>query len=199
MEPQHQAASEADADGVSPDIGALYEEHKDSMYGMARSMLRGDDQHRAEDVVQDVVLSLLPDLPTDVRNWEAFLVHAVKMKVYDLWKSAAHRHERLLLNDVRPLEDERHGGDDLGLDPASVVEETHERAATVAEIRAALAELDRREPEAARSYRQVKELGRTSQSVADELGVSSSRIRQHVMKARAELIKIISEARGGGL
>jgi len=199
MEPQHQTASEADSDRVSPDIGALYEEHKDAMYGMARSMLRNDEQHHAEDVVQDVMVSLLPKLPTGIRNWESFLIHAVKMNIYDLWRSAAHKHERLLLDDARPLEEERHGGDDLGLDPALVVEETHERASTVAEVRAALAELDRREPQAAYAYRQVKELGRTSQAVADELGVSGSRVRQHVMKARNELIKIIMEARGGGL
>jgi RNA polymerase sigma-70 factor (ECF subfamily) len=198
MEPQHQAASEAGADGVSPDIGALYEEHKDAMYGVARNMLRNDNQHHAEDVVQDVAVSLLKELPTDVRNWEAFLVHAVKMKIYDLWKSAAYKHEKLLLDDIRPLEDERHGGDDLGLDPAVVVEETYERAATIAEVRAALAELDRHGPQVAYVYRQVKQLGRTSQDVADELGVSSSRVRQHVMKARTELIKIL-DARGGGL
>jgi|GEM_PF-3520226 len=119
-------------------------------------------------------LSLLPELPTNIRNWEAFLVHAVKMKIYDLWKSAAHKNEKLLLDDARPLEEERHGGDDFGLDPAVVVEETHERAATVAQVRAALAELDRREPQAAYAYRQVKEFGRTSQAVADELDVSSS-------------------------
>lgn len=198
MEPQHEAASETDADDVSPDIGALYEEHKDAMYGVARNMLRSDDQHRAEDIVQDVILSLLPDLPTGVRNWAAFLVHAVKMKIYDLWKSAAHKHERLLLDDTRPLEGERLGGDDLDLDPAVVVEETHERAATVAQVRAALADLELLEPDAAYVYRQVKELGRTSQDLADELGVSSSRVRQHVMKARTELVKIL-EARGGGL
>lgn len=57
MEPQHQADFEADSDGVSPDIGALYEEHKDAMYGMARSMLRNDDQRHVEDVVQDVVVA----------------------------------------------------------------------------------------------------------------------------------------------
>lgn len=199
MEPQYQAASEAGADGVSLDIGALYEEHKDAMYGVARNMLRNDNQHHAEDVVQDVVVSLLKELPTGVRNWEAFLVHAVKMKIYDLWKSAAYKHEKLLLDDVRPLEDERHGGDDLGLDPAVVVEEAHDRAATVAEVRAALAKLDRHGPQVAYVYRQVKGLGRTSQDVADDLGVSSSRVRQHVMKARTELIKIILEARGGGL
>lgn len=198
MKPHHEAASEAGAEGVSPDIGALYQEHKDAMYGMARSMLRNDDQHHAEDAVQDVMVSLLPELPTGVRNWEAFLVHAVKMKVYDLWKSAAHRREKLLLDDAQPLEDERHGGDDLGLDPEVVVEEAHERAATVADLRAALAQLDRREPEAAYVYRQVKELGRTSQEVADELGISSSRVRQRVMKARTELMEIL-EARGGGL
>ena len=199
MEPQHKAASDADANDVSLDIGALYEEHKDAMYGMARSMLRNDDQRHVEDVVQEVVVSLLPELPTNIRNWEAFLVHAVKMKIYDLWKSAAHKNEKLLLDDARPLEEERHGGDDLGLDPAVVVEETHERAATVAQVRAALAELDRSEPQAAYAYRQVKELGRASQAVADELDVSSSRVRQHVMKARTELIKIIMEAKGGGL
>lgn len=198
MEPQHEAVSETDADGVRPDIGALYEKHKDAMYGVARNMLRSDDQHRAEDIVQEVILSLLPDLPSGVRKWEAFLVHAVKMKIYDLWKSAAHKHERLMLDDARPLEGERLGGDDLDLDPAVLVEETHERAATVAQVRDALVELELVEPAAAYVYRQVKELGRTSQDVADESGVSSSRVRQRVMKARTELIKIL-EARGGGL
>lgn len=199
MKPHHEAASEAGAEGPRPDIGAIYEEHRDAMYGRAWSMLRNDDQHRAEDVVQDVVVSLLPDLPKGVRNWEAFLVHAVKMKIYDLWKSAAYKHEELQRDDARPLEDEPHGGDDFGRDPAVVVEETHERAATVAEVRAALAELDRREPQAAYAFRQVKELGRTSREVAEELDVSSSRVRQHVMKARTELMEIILEARGGGL
>lgn len=198
MEPHHQAGSEAGANGVGRDIGALYEEYKDAMYGVARGMLRNDDRHRAQDVVQDVVVSLLTHPPTDVRNWEAFLVNAVRKKVYDLWKSAARRHESLVLEDSRPLESERHGGDDVGLDPAVVVEESHERAQTVAEVRDALGELDRREPQAAYAYRQVKALGRTSQEVAAEMGVSSSRVRQFVMKARAELIQILA-SRGGGL
>lgn len=198
MEPQRQAASESDANTVSPDFGALYEEHKDAMYSVARSMLRNDKQHHAEDVIQDVVVSLLSKRPTGVRNWEALLVHAVKMKVYDLWKSAAHKNEKLLLADAQPFEDERHGGDDLGLDPAVVVEETHERGAIVAQVRAALAELERREPRAAYAYRQVKELGRTSGDVALELGVSSSRVRQHVMTARAALITAM-RMRGGGM
>lgn len=198
MKPHHETASEAGTESVSPHIGALYDEHKDAMYGTARSMLRGNDKHRAEDVVQDVIVSLMPELPKGVRNWEAFLVHAVKMEIYDLWKSAAYRREKPQLDDARPLEDERHGGDDLGLEPAVVVEEAYERAVTVAEIRDALAELDRRDPQVAYVYRQVKGLERKSQEVADELRVSSSRVRQHVMKARAELMEIL-EARGGGL
>jgi RNA polymerase sigma factor (sigma-70 family) len=199
MEPQHKADFEgADPDRVSPDIGALYEEHRDVMYRMARSLLRGDDRHRAEDVVQDVMVSLLPRLPTGIRNWEAFLVNAVKMKAYDLLKSAAHRHEVLVLDDARPLEGERHGGDDVGLDPAEVISARRDRESTVAEVRGALAELDRRVPDASYVYRQVKELGRTSQDVAEELGVSGSRVRQLVMKARKELFKIITDARGGG-
>lgn len=196
MEPQDHAAMRAGADGDSPDIGALYLRHRDAMYGMARSLLRGDE-HRAEDVVQAVMVSLLAHMPSGVRNWEAFLVHAVKMKVYDLWKSAAQTHEMLTFDDVRPLESERLGADDLDVDPAVLVEEEYDRAATASRVRIALAELERREPEAAYAYRQVKEVGRTSQDVAEELALSSARVRQRVMKARTELIEILGMTGGG--
>ena len=134
MDPHHEAAPGSDADGVGPDIAALYEQHKDAMYGVARKMLRRDDQHRAEDVVQEAVLSVWRKPARGCLEWEGLFVQAVKWKIYDLWKSAAHEHERLVLGDAMPLEDEL-GGDDLGLDAGVVVEETHERAETVARVR----------------------------------------------------------------
>lgn len=193
----HEAAPWSDADGVRPDIGALYEKHKDATYGVARKMLRRDDQHRAEDVVQEAVLSVVRNPPKNVTSWEGLFVQAVKRKIYDLWKSAAREHERLVLGDATPLEDEL-GGDGLGLDAGVVVEETHQRAATVARIREAMTELARTEPQAAYVFGQVKGLERTSSEVAAELGVSDSRVRQHVMKARKALIRIL-DASGGGL
>lgn len=185
----------ASADGVPPDLGALYLAHREAMYGMAYSLLRGD-HHRAEDMVQQVMLSLMPTLPKGVRNWEAFLVKAVKNKVYDLWKSAASKHEQLILEGVRPAEDQRHAPDDLSVDPASVVEETERRDATVARVRAAMAELERRDPRAAYVLKQVKQMERTSRDVAQELRVSDSRVRQHVMDARTEL-RLVLDTEGG--
>ena len=99
--------------------------------------------------------------------------------------------EKAQLDDAQPLQHERHGGDDLGLDPALVVEESHERKATVAKVRDALAESPTR-PRAAHVYWQVKGLDRTSQEAADELGVSGPRVRQHVMTARTELMQIMA-------
>lgn len=189
-------ADDESAEGVSPDLSALYLAHREAMYGMARSLLRADNHHHAEDVVQQVMLSLMPTPPTDVRNWEAFLVNAVRLKVYDFWKSAARRRERLTLEDARPVGDERHAPEDLHPDPAVVVEESERRDATVVQVRAAMTELARRDPQAAYVFRQVKQLERTSEDVAEELGVSSSRVRQHVMKARKQLRRIL-DAEGG--
>lgn len=197
MDRHREAVPQSGAVGAGPDIAALYEKHREAMYRVARSMLRGDDEHHAEDIVQEAVLSVLRNPPTNVESWEALFVQVVKRKVYDLWKSSVHRKERLVFDDAVPLEDEL-GGDDLGIDPAVVVEEIREREAAVTHVRRALAELERTDPEAAHSYRQVKELGRTSGEVAVGMGVSDSRVRQHVMRARKRLREILS-ASGGEL
>lgn len=196
MAPETSADGDGDSAGaVPPDLGALYLAHRDAMYGMAYSLLRGD-HHRAEDMVQQVMLSLMPTLPRGVRNWEAFLVKAVKNKVYDLWKSAASKHEQLVLEGARPAEDQRHAPDDLDVDPALVVEEAEQQDATVAQVRAVMSELERRAPRAAYVLKQVKQMERTSRDVAHELGVSDSRVRQHVIDARSEL-RLILDAQGG--
>ena len=196
MDPDHEAALTPGVDSAGWDIPALYDKHKDVMYRVARSMLRGDGLQRAEDVVQDVMLSVLQRPPDGVRNWEAFFVKAVKRKIYDLWKSAAHQHERLVLDDAIPLEDEL-GADGLGLDVAVVVEETLEREGNLTRMRGALAELARTDPKSAYVYRQVKLHERSSRELAAEMKVSDSRIRQHVMRARTKLMEILG-ANGGG-
>lgn len=196
MDQRREVVPESGAVGVGPDIPALYEKHKDAMYRVARSMLRGDD-HRAEDVVQEAVISVWRNPPHNVESWEAIFVQAVKRKVYDLWKSSVNKHEILVLGDASPLDGEL-GGDDLGLDPAVVIEETREREARVRLARGALAELARTDPEGAHAYLQVKGLERTSQEVAAEMGVSDSRVRQYVMRARKKMVAILSTS-GGGL
>jgi RNA polymerase sigma factor (sigma-70 family) len=197
MDRHREAVAKSGVVGAGPDIPALYEKHKGAMYRVARSMLREHDEQRAEEAVQEAVISLWRNPPEDVESWEAVFVQAVKWRVYDMLKSSVRKHELLVLEDAKPLEGEL-GPDDLDLDPAVVVEELHERAATAVRVRGALAELARTDPEAARVYRQVKELERSSAAVAAEMGVSDSRVRQHVMRARKKLREILGTS-GGGL
>lgn len=195
MEPQHEAASQLGAERARLDIEALYLEHQDAMWGKALRML-GGDQHRAADAVQATIVKIISKQPTNVRSWEAVLVTAVERTILDQWKSATHRREQLLIDGDASLEGGWLGDDTYGMDPADVVEHAQERLATNARARQALADLAAGNPDAHYAYVQVKVEGRTSKDVARELGVSDSRVRQHVMKARSELRKLL-EARGG--
>ncbi|MGL5861869.1 MAG: RNA polymerase sigma factor [Phycicoccus sp.] len=192
MEPQQHLASAADASSARPDLGALYLEHRETMYRVAFGMLRTDRHNRAEDVIGEVMMSMVKNPPRqEVRNWEAFLVRAVQNKIRDLWKSAAHRHEQLLIDEATPLEDERHGGDQFEDDPASGVVELIGRRHRVQSVRDALVELQAWDHQAAYVLWQCAGLERSSQEVADELAMSSSRVRQISAKARKELIRIL--------
>jgi RNA polymerase sigma factor (sigma-70 family) len=192
MEPPPQQAPVVQAAGVQPDLEAVYLEHRDAMYRVAFSMLRSDRHNRAEDVIGEVMMSLVKNPPRqDVRNWEAFLVRAVQNKIRDLWKSAAHRREQLVIDEAIPLEDERHGGDQVDDDPAADVVGSIGRHDRVQIVRDALVELKAWDDQAAHVLWQCAGLERSSQEVADELGVSSSRVRQISAKARKELIKIL--------
>ena len=192
MEPQQHVASAADASSVGPDMGALFLEHREVMYSVAYSLLRTDRHNRAEDVIGEVMISIVKNPPRqEVRSWEAFLVRAVQNKVRDLWKSAAHRHERLVIDEASPLEDERHGGDQVDDDPAPGVVEMIGRQQRVQAVQEAMAELEAWDRQAAYALWQCAGLERSSQKVANELGVSSSRVRQLSAKARKELINIL--------
>lgn len=192
MEAQQQAASTADATSVGPDIGALFLEHREAMYRVAYHMLRTDPHHRAEDVIGEVMMSLVKNPPRNqVRNWQAFLVEAVKNKVKDHWKSAAQRHELLVIEDVVPLDHEPHGGDQLDHDPAPGVVDLVDGQQRAQVVREAMDELKAWDVQAAYVLWQCTAMERTSQDVAAELGVSSSRVRQIALKARQEMTKIL--------
>ncbi|TWD75074.1 RNA polymerase sigma factor (sigma-70 family) [Kribbella amoyensis] len=195
MDRHRDAVPRCDADVT--DIAAQYLKHKDAMFRVAHSLLRQDDRHLAEDIVQEAVLSLVRNPPSSVESWGGLFVQTVKRKIFDLWKSSARTHERLVIDDATPLEDEP-DGDHQDLDPAVVVAEIDEREARAVLVRASLAELARTDPEGARILWEVKALERTSGEVATEMGVSASRVRQHIMRARKKLAEII-EARGGAL
>lgn len=193
MELHHQVVPEAVAASDRPDIGALYLVHRDTMYRVARAMLRGADQYQAEDVVQEVMVSVIKHPPTGVRNWEAFFVSAVKRKILDLWKSAYHRHERLVLSEVTPVDGDRLAGDQLDEDPAQGVADLLQRQRTVALVREAMSELELQQAQAAYVLWQSAGHERSSAELAAELGVSSSRVRQIAGKARKDLIRILTE------
>lgn len=192
MDPQEDVVTEQDASAVAPDIGAIYLEHREAMYGVAYSMLRGDGGNHADDVISEVMVSLLKNPPRSVENWEAYLVRAVQNKVRDRWKSAAHRKERLLLAEAAPIEgDDRLAGDDVVDDPATEVVDFLGRRQTVLAVRSAMAELKAWDSQAAYILWQCSGLERSSQQLADEFGVSSSRIRQISAKAKKKLISLL--------
>lgn len=185
-------ASGAEASSVGPDLAALYLEHREAMYRVAFGMLRADRHNRAEDVIGEVMMSVVKNPPRqEVRNWEAFLVRAVQNKIRDLWKSAAYRHEQLVIDEASPLEDERHGGEQVEDDPAGGVVDLIASRHGVQIVREALVELEASDHQAAHVLWQCAGLERSSEDVAGELGVSSSRVRQISAKARKELIKIL--------
>lgn len=191
MDPRQDVVPAAEESIVGPDIGAVFLEHREVMYRVAYAMLRTDHHHRAEDVVSEVMVSILNHPPDSVRNWQAYLVSAVKNKVRDLWKSSAHRREQLVLAEATPLEGDRLGGDEVEDDPAHEVVELIGRQQRVRVVREAMAEMEAWDPQAAHVLWQCAGLERSSQQVADELGVSSSRVRQIAGKAKTKLISIL--------
>ena len=141
------------------------------MYRVAFSMLRTDRHNRAEDVIGKVMMSMVKNPPRqEVRNWEAFLVRAVQNKIRDLWKSAAHRHEQLVIDEATPLEDERHGGDQVEDDPLSGVVELIGRHHRVQTVQDALVELEAWDHQAAHVLWQCAGLERSSRRSPTKLG-----------------------------
>lgn len=74
----------------TPDWAALYGKHRDTMIRVAARglLLAGRDTDEAQDIVNSLFVEVMKQRPADVRNWEAFLVHATKLRVRDFLGSA---------------------------------------------------------------------------------------------------------------
>lgn len=165
-----------------PDLAALYLQHREAMYRVAASVLRGAGRAaEAADVVQDAIVSIMNSPPSGVRNWEAVLVTAAKRKALDFLKSA------LVTHAGPALEDDDEGELSFAHPAVDVEEEVqdlleNERRAAV--LRECLRTLDERHRRVVWDI-QVSERSRAE--VAEELGVTPPRISQMMTKALAQL------------
>lgn len=160
------------------DLGALYLRYRDTMHKVAASVLRGAGlSSQASDAVQDTMLSLISSPPSNVRNWEAFLVKAVKRKALDRVKSAHNRHTS-------------HAPIDLTADVADSVDiaedvsadlDLKQRAAVAWDSLCVLEDRDRK------VVWDVVALQRPGVEVAREHSLSPGRISQIVERALREL------------
>lgn len=156
------------------DLGALYLQHRDAMYRVAASVLRGAGMaHLAEDVVQDAMVSMMKSPPQAVLNWEAFMVAAAKRKAIDRCRSAAVVHAG---PEFSTQEHDRATDSDIAED---VVEDL-ERIRLASGVQKVLSVLDDRHRTA---VWQFAALGRPRSEVASELGVTPPRVSQMVKRA----------------
>jgi RNA polymerase sigma factor (sigma-70 family) len=147
------------------DWGALYLAHRDAMYRVARRVLREGGVRRGlkeavEDVVQSVMESLLKSPPPAVHNAEALLVRTTQRRAVDLLRSAHARH-----SSSESLNDQP---DTAVPDFADVVTDS----VTVKKLLQLLPERDREV--VIRRYAWDE----SQKEVADDLGVSPSRVSQ---------------------
>lgn len=159
------------------DLAALYLRHRDAMYRVAASVLRGTGrEHEVEDAVSDAITSLIASPPKDVENWEAFLVAVTKRKAIDRLRSAHVRHAGgpLMPQDERPD----------GADIAEQVADEVDRARAAARAWECLAVLDARDRTVVIS---IAVEGRPGKDVAKDLGVTPGRVSQILTKSLQQL------------
>lgn len=154
---------------VAPDLGALYLRHGDAMHKVAASLLRDVGRaSEAADAVHDAIVSIMASPPHSVRNWEAFLITAVKRKALDRIRSAEVRHAG---PEFVEATHDRADDSDLAEDVADALD-LHERAGHVWDC---LSVLDDRHRKA---VWETVALGRPRAEVATELSVSPARVSQ---------------------
>lgn len=170
--------------GAAPDLAALYAQHRGAMYRVAYSTLRPSGMvASAEDAVGAAVVSLMKSgLPTNVVNWEAFLVKAVKRKAQDIVKSAAVRRAGPSLDDLHG----RTADSDVGEEVAERVDLQQQ----LSRMRASLDVLNERQRLVA-----VEHIGleRPRAEIAAQLGVTPARVSQ----MKLEVLKLLRDAMAG--
>jgi RNA polymerase sigma factor (sigma-70 family) len=171
---------------VVPDLAALYLQHRDAMYRVAASVLRGAGLvDFAADAVQDAIVSMMTSTPSEVRNWEAFMVAAAKRKAIDRCRSAAVVHAG---PEFSPTEHDR-----ATPDVAEGVVDELEKVRSAQEVQKILPVLDERHRTA---VWQFVALERPRSEIASELGVTAPRVSQMTRRS-LELLRKELEGREG--
>ncbi|MFG6476920.1 sigma-70 family RNA polymerase sigma factor [Microbacterium sp. P06] len=162
------------------DRAALYQKHRNAMYGVAYEVLRGSGRvDLADDAVQEAMVSLMKSPPKETpRSWEAMLVATAKRRALDIIRSAA------MVRGVEFAEEFLPGEVPSGED------ETLERLEKMARARPVIARLD---PQAHTVLAQYIVLDRPRAEVAAELGVTPARISQIATKVLAEINAAVQE------
>jgi len=159
---------------ASIDWAALYQKHRDAMYGVAYEVLRGSGRvDLAADAVQDAVVSLMKAPPEErPRSWEALLVATAKRRALDILRSAA------MTRGVEFAEEFMPGA------TLSEEDEVLERLDKIARARPAIARLD---AQAHTVLAQYIVLDRPRAEVAADLGVTPGRVSQISTRILSEI------------
>lgn len=169
--------------GTTPNIGALYIEHREKLIRTAASVLLRSFKLRDGDldVVQQVFLELQASPPEEtINNWEAFLVQCTRLRAIDYGRK---QHVKKWGGSV---EDEDFDlADPTSGDDIAEVDSAIDSAIRMVDVRVAMAGLSDRE----RHVIQRLELhGATRNEVAADLGVTPPRISQ-IRKAALEKVR----------
>ena len=165
---------------MSPDLGALYMEHREVMFRVAVSVLRAAGREsEATEVVSEAIESIISSQPRGIKNWQAFLVTVTKRKALDRLGSAEVRHGGGQFDEA----DDRGRSVYLDEEVANAID----RTTLARECLSVLNERDRY------ILWQTVAVERSRDEVAAELGVSPPRISQIKKKAleviRAEMAR----------
>ncbi len=166
---------------ASIDWAALYQKHRDAMYGVAYQVLRGSGRvDLAADAVQEAIVSLMKSPPAEepLRSWEALLVATAKRRALDMIRSAA------MVRGVAFSEDYLRGA------VPSEEDETLERLEKIARARPVIARLD---AQAHTVLAQYIVLDKPRAEVAAELGVTPARVSQIATKVLAQINAAVEE------
>jgi RNA polymerase sigma-70 factor, ECF subfamily len=177
------ATANHEADAAADRLGALFDEHHQRLYRLARRMSRSADE--ARDLVQDTFLRAARapgSVPSGASAEEAWLVRVLVNLCRDRWRQTANR-ERLRLR-------QGYGGQVDGVTTPTRIESADPEAALVARsvVWRALATLDPRR----RAVLVMYELeGAPIAVIARMLGVTSVTVRWHLSKGRRQLAAAI--------
>jgi len=164
-----------------PDWGALYLQHRAKMWAVARKILAGRGWEEAEDIVMDAMKSLLTSPPSNVRNWEAVMVRAVKFRALDHLQTAGVRHAA-----DQEAPDVADPFTDVADDVADAIDRRRDAEIVGQEFRKLK---DRQQQVLSMRFIEHKRVS----EIGTQLGISDARVSQLVAEALTTLRQAISE------